>query len=72
MNRYKQVATQNHIMVQVELPMEIWIVIRDVIEQTVTAKGREGTQMLLSIFDAFDAAGVHLPVPEEVTESTDN
>lgn len=52
--------------------MEIWIVIRDVIEQTVTAKGREGTQMLLSIFDAFDAAGVHLPVPEEVTESTDN
>lgn len=72
MNRYKQVATQDHIMVQVDLPMEIWIVIRDVIEQTVTAKGREGTQMLLSIFDAFDAAGVHLPVPEEVTESTDN
>tara|TARA_B100000530_G_scaffold116743_1_gene72711 strand:- start:269 stop:469 length:201 start_codon:yes stop_codon:yes gene_type:complete len=66
------VATQDHIMVQVDLPMEIWIVIRDVIEQTVTAKGREGTQMLLSIFDAFDAAGVHLPVPEEVTESTDN
>ncbi len=72
MNRYKQVATQDHIMVQVDLPMEIWIVIRDVIEQTVTAKGREGTQMLLSIFDAFDAAGVQLPVPQEVTESTDN
>lgn len=65
-------ATQDHIMVQVDLPMEIWIVIRDVIEQTVTAKGREGTQMLLSIFDAFDAAEVYLPVPQEVTESTDN
>jgi len=66
------VATQDYIMVQVDLPMEIWIVIRDVIEQTVTAKGREGTQMLLSIFDAFDAAEIHLPVPQEVTESTDN
>ena len=57
-------------MVQIDLPEDIWIVIRQVIEQTVTAKGREGTQLLLSIFDAFDAAGI--TIPEEVTESTDN
>ncbi len=71
MNRYKQVATQDHIMVQIDLPEDIWIVIRQVIEQTVTAKGREGTQLLLSIFDAFDAAGITIPEPE-VTESVDN
>ena len=64
-------ATQDHIMVQVDLPEDIWIVIRQVIEQTVTAKGREGTQLLLSIFDAFDAAGITIPEPE-VTESVDN
>jgi len=58
-------------MVQVDLPEDIWIVIRQVIEQTVTAKGREGTQLLLSIFDAFDAAGITIPEPE-VTESVDN
>jgi hypothetical protein len=58
-------------MVQIDLPEDIWIVIRQVIEQTVTAKGREGTQLLLSIFDAFDAAGITLPEPE-VTESVDN
>ncbi len=56
-------------MVQIDLPEDIWIVIRQVIEQTVTAKGREGTQLLLSIFDAFDAAGITIP---EVTESVDN
>jgi hypothetical protein len=65
------VATQDHIMVQIDLPEDIWIVIRQVIEQTVTAKGREGTQLLLSIFDAFDAAGITIPEPE-VTESVDN
>lgn len=64
-------ATQDHIMVQIDLPEDIWIVIRQVIEQTVTAKGREGTQLLLSIFDAFDAAGITIPEPE-VTESVDN
>jgi hypothetical protein len=58
-------------MVQIDLPEDIWIVIRQVIEQTVTAKGREGTQLLLSIFDAFDAAGIIIPEPE-VTESVDN
>jgi hypothetical protein len=58
-------------MVQIDLPEDIWIVIRQVIEQTVTAKGREGTQLLLSIFDAFDAAGITIPEPE-VTESVDN
>lgn len=58
-------------MVQVDLPEDIWIVIRQVIEQTVTAKGREGTQLLLSIFDAFDAAGITIPEPE-ITESVDN
>ena len=56
-------------MVQIDLPEDIWIVIRQVIEQTVTAKGREGTQLLLSIFDAFDAAGITIP---EVTEPVDN
>ncbi len=71
MNRYKQVATPEYIMVQVDLPEDIWIVIRQVIEQTVTAKGREGTQLLLSIFDAFDAAGITIPEPE-ITESVDN
>ena len=70
MNRYKQVATPDYVMVQIDLPEDIWIVIRQVIEQTVTAKGREGTQLLLSIFDAFDAAGI--TIPEEVTEPTDN
>ena len=41
------------------------------VEQTVTAKGREGTQMLLTIFDAFDDAGVVLPDPptEEPADS---
>ena len=58
-------------MVQIDLPEDIWIVIRQVIEQTVTAKGREGTQLLLRIFDAFDAAGITIPEPE-VTESVDN
>ena len=58
-------------MVQIDLPEDYWIVIRQVIEQTVTAKGREGTQLLLSIFDAFDAAGITIPEPE-VTESVDN
>lgn len=58
-------------MVQIDLPEDIWIVIRQVIEQTVTAKGREGTQLLLSIFDAFDAAGITIPEPE-ITESVDN
>ena len=71
MNRYKQVVTQKLFMVQIDLPEDIWIVIRQVIEQTVTAKGREGTQLLLSIFDAFDAAGITIPEPE-VTESVDN
>tara|TARA_B110000881_G_scaffold152601_1_gene135504 strand:- start:262 stop:438 length:177 start_codon:yes stop_codon:yes gene_type:complete len=54
-------------MVQVELPEDIWIVIRQVIEQTVTAKGRDGSKMLLSIFDAFDDAGITVP---EVTEDS--
>jgi len=54
-------------MVQIDLPEDIWIVIRQVIEQTVTAKGRDGSKMLLSIFDAFDDAGIVIPVPE-VTE----
>lgn len=59
--------TITDIMVQVELPEDIWIVIRQVIEQTVTAKGREGSKMLLSIFDAFDDAGIIVP---EVTEES--
>ena len=63
-------ATPDYVMVQIDLPEDIWIVIRQVIEQTVTAKGREGTQLLLSIFDAFDAAGI--TIPEEVTEPVDN
>lgn len=63
-------ATPDYSMVQIDLPEDIWIVIRQVIEQTVTAKGREGTQLLLSIFDAFDAAGI--TIPEEVTEPVDN
>ena len=58
-------------MVQIDLPEDYWVIIRQVIEQTVTAKGREGTQMLLTIFDAFDAAGITIPEPE-VTESVDN
>ena len=71
MIRYKQVVAQKLFMVQIDLPEDIWIVIRQVIEQTVTAKGREGTQLLLSIFDAFDAAGITIPEPE-ITESVDN
>ena len=59
--------TITDIMVQVELPEDIWIVIRQVIEQTVTAKGRDGSKMLLSIFDAFDDAGIIVP---EVTEES--
>lgn len=55
--------------VSVSMPLDYWVIIRQVIEQTVTAKGREGTKMLLTIFDAFDAAGITLP---EVTESVDN
>ena len=49
--------------VSVTMPLDYWVIIRQVIEQTVTAKGREGTQMLLTIFDAFDDAGVVLPDP---------
>lgn len=56
-------------MVQVDLPADIWIVIRQVIEQTVTAKGREGSEMLISIFDAFDAAGIIVPEVQEPTDS---
>ena len=57
--------------VSVTMPLDYWVIIRQVIEQTVTAKGREGTQMLLTIFDAFDDAGVVLPdLPTE--EQSDN
>ena len=57
--------------VSVTMPLDYWVIIRQVIEQTVTAKGREGTQMLLTIFDAFDDAGVVLPDPptEEPSDS---
>jgi hypothetical protein len=58
-------------MVQIDLPEDYWVIIRQVIEQTVTAKGREGTQMLLTIFDAFDAAGITLPEPVN-SEAVDN
>lgn len=54
----------------ITLPADIWLVIRQVIEQTVTAKGREGTEMLLKIFDAFDAAGI--VIPEIETEESEN
>jgi hypothetical protein len=54
----------------ITLPADIWLVIRQVIEQTVTAKGREGTEMLLKIFDAFDAAGIIIPAIE--TEEPEN
>lgn len=56
--------------VSIALPEDIWIVIRQVIESTVTAKGREGTLMLLKIFDAFDDAGIVIPVVE--TEEPEN
>ena len=57
--------------VSVTMPLDYWVIIRQVIEQTVTAKGREGTQMLLTIFDAFDDAGVVLPDPP-TEEQSDN
>jgi len=57
--------------VSVTMPLDYWVIIRQVIEQTVTAKGREGTQMLLTIFDAFDDAGVVLPDPP-TEEQLDN
>jgi|DEB0MinimDraft_6_1074348.scaffolds.fasta_scaffold40334_2 hypothetical protein len=54
----------------ITLPDDIWLVIRQVIEATVTAKGREGTLMLLKIFDAFDEAGI--VIPEIETEDDEN
>jgi len=54
----------------ITLPADIWLVIRQVIEQTVTAKGREGTEMLLKIFNAFDDAGII--IPEIETEESEN
>lgn len=59
-------------MVQVDLPEDIWIVIRQVIEQTVTAKGRDGSKMLLSIFDAFENAGIIIPESEVTEEQSDS
>lgn len=56
--------------VSITLPEDIWLVIRQVIESTVTAKGREGTLMLLKIFDAFDDAGI--VIPEIETEDDEN
>jgi hypothetical protein len=56
--------------VSITLPEDIWLVIRQVIDATVTAKGREGTLMLLKIFDAFDEAGI--VIPEIETEEPEN
>lgn len=67
MNRYKQVVTiiqgmdTNTI---VELPQEYWTVIRQVLENSLTAKGSEGAKMLHEIFSAFDEAGIELPEPQ--------
>lgn len=51
----------------IELEDEYWIIVRQVLETALTAKGSEGARMLCEIYDAFDEAGIIVP---EVDEST--
>lgn len=64
---YKQVNHLHRVMdtAIIELPTEYWSIVRQVLEQSLTAKGADGARMLHEIFIAFDAAGIEL-IPEEV------
>jgi hypothetical protein len=50
----------------IELPTEYWSIVRQVLEQSLTAKGSDGARMLHEIYLAFDAAGIVL-MAEEVS-----
>lgn len=58
--------------VDVSLPLHYAAIVQRSLESTLTAKGREGARMLVTILDAFEDAVGDYRLPEEVIQDDGN
>lgn len=58
--------------VEISLPLHYAAIVQQSLEKTLTAMGREGARMLVTILDAFDVAVGDYRLPEEVIQDDGN